>query len=154
MQKIAVYPGTFDPITKGHESIVKRAIKIFDLIYVVIAINECKKPLFPLEKRLNWIKKVFENEKNIIVTTHTGLIVDFCTKVNAQFIIRGVRTSADFEYERTMAHANKLLNHNIDTILFLTPPELLPINSTIVREIIKNNGDVSKFIPDCINVYE
>ncbi|MCX7955104.1 MAG: pantetheine-phosphate adenylyltransferase [Bacteroidales bacterium] len=154
MQKIAVFPGSFDPITKGHESIVKRALLLFDKIYIVIAINENKKPLFPLDKRLKWIKKVFGNENNIIVDTYNGLIVDYCNKINAKYIIRGLRTSADFEYERAIAQANRFLDSSIETIFFLTAPEFTPINSTIVREIIRYGGDVSKFVPDGINVYE
>lgn len=154
MQKIAVFPGSFDPITKGHESIINRASSLFDLIYVVIAINENKKPLFPLEKRINWVKKVFINKNNIIVDSYNGLIVDYCKKVNARYIIRGLRTSADFEYERAIAQANRFLNSGIETVFLLTTPEFTPINSTIVREIIRYNGDVSKFVPDGINVYE
>lgn len=155
MNNIAVFPGSFDPITKGHESVIRRALPLFDKLYIAIGINSDKNnPLFPLEKRVNWIKKVFSNEPKIEVVTYSGLTVDFCKSVNARFILRGLRTSADFEYERAIAQTNRFLNNGIETVFMLTTPEYTPINSTIVREVIKYGGDASQFVPDGINLYE
>lgn len=152
---IGVFPGSFDPITRGHESVVRRALPLFDKLYIAIGINEEKKnTLFPVEKRLKWIKQVFSNEPKIEVVTYSELTVSFCQKVGAKYILRGLRTSADFEYERAIAQTNRFLNNGIETIFLLTTPEYTPINSTIVREIIKYKGDVSKFVPEGINIYE
>jgi len=155
MKNIAVFPGSFDPITKGHESVAKRALPLFDKLYIAIGINtEKKEPLFPIEKRIKWIKDVFKNEPKVEVVTYKGLTIDFCKSVGARFILRGLRTSADFEYERAIAQTNRFLDNGIETIFLLTTPEHTPINSTIVREIIKYGGDASKFVPDGINLYE
>lgn len=155
MNKIAVFPGSFDPITKGHESIVRRALPLFDILYIAIGVNEDKKAsYFSIDKRLKWIKQVFANEPKIEVVTYTGLTVDFCKSVNAAFILRGLRTSADFEYERAIAQTNRFLNNGIETVFLLTTPEFTSINSTIVREILKYGGDVSQFVPKGINLYD
>jgi pantetheine-phosphate adenylyltransferase len=151
---IAVFPGSFDPITKGHESVILRALPLFDKLYIAIGVNTDKNPLFPIEKRINWIKKVFSNNSKIEVVTYTGLTVDFCKSVGAKFILRGLRTSADFEYERAIAQTNRFLNNGIETVFLLTTPEFTPVNSTIVREVIKYGGDASQFVPDGINLYE
>jgi pantetheine-phosphate adenylyltransferase len=153
MQRIAVFPGSFDPITKGHESVVKRALPLFDKIIIAIGYNSEKKDsYFSLEKRIAWIKQVFEKEPKIEVQEFSGLTVDFCKRMNANFILRGLRTSADFEFERAIAQTNRFLNLNIETVFLLTTPEHTHINSTIVREVIKNNGDASIFVPDCIDL--
>ncbi|MCX7861433.1 MAG: pantetheine-phosphate adenylyltransferase [Bacteroidales bacterium] len=155
MKNIAVFPGSFDPITKGHESVVRRALPLFDKLYIAIGINSDKKEtLFPVEKRIKWIQQVFIHEPKIEVVTYQGLTIDFCKSVNARFILRGLRTSADFEYERAIAQTNRYLNNGIETIFLLTTPEFTPVNSTIVREIIKYGGDASKFVPEGINLYE
>lgn len=155
MNKTAVFPGSFDPITRGHESVVRRALPLFDKLYIAIGVNEDKtSPYFPLEKRLKWIKKVFANEPKIEVVTYKGLTVDFCKSINAAFILRGLRTSADFEYERAIAQTNRFLNNGIETVFLLTTPEFTPINSTIVREILKYGGDASQFVPEGINLYD
>ncbi|HNV94872.1 MAG TPA: pantetheine-phosphate adenylyltransferase [Bacteroidales bacterium] len=155
MNKTAVFPGSFDPITKGHESVIRRALPLFDKLYIAIGINEEKKtPYFPIEKRLKWIKQVFANEPKIEVVTYQGLTVDFCKNIGASFILRGLRTSADFEYERAIAQTNRFLNNGIETVFMLTVPEFTPINSTIVREILKYGGDASRFVPEGINLYE
>lgn len=154
MNKIAVFPGSFDPITKGHESVIKRSLPLFDKIIVAVGINTEKAGYFPIEKRLKWIEQVFAGEKKIEVVTYTGLTVDFCRKVNARFILRGLRTSADFEFERAIAQTNKFMLPEIDTVFMLTTPELTPINSTIVRDIFRNGGDPSRFIPQGINLNE
>ena len=152
MSKIAVFPGSFDPITKGHESIIKRAIPLFDKIIVAVGINTEKKQYFSIEQRINWIKKVFEGNASISVEQYSGLTVDFCKKVNAQYILRGLRTSADFEFERSIGQMNKLMLPEIETIFLLTTPEFTALNSSIVRDILRNGGDVSKFVPDGITL--
>lgn len=153
MSRIAVFPGSFDPITKGHESIVKRALPLFDKIIIAIGTNSEKKDaFFSLEKRIQWIKEVFKNETKIEVCEYAGLTVDFCIKKEARFILRGLRTSADFEFERAIAQTNRFLRPEIDTFFLLTSPEHTHITSTIVREVIKNNGDASIFVPDSIDL--
>ncbi len=147
MKNTAVFPGSFDPITKGHESIVKRAIDLFDEIVIAIGINSTKEYYFPIEKRIEWLNKVFANEPKVRIEKYEGLTIDFCKKINAQYILRGLRTSADFEFERGIAQMNKAMMHEIETVFFLTTPELSAINSTIVRDILKNGGDASQFVP-------
>ena len=151
MHRIAVFPGSFDPFTIGHEMIVRRALDLFDKIIIGIGINPEKKSFFPLEQRKKWIEQIFENEPKIHVETYQMLTVDFCRKVGAKYILRGLRTSADFEYERLVGQINRQLgNNDIETVYLLTLPEHTFISSTMVREIIRFKGDVSKFVPKII----
>jgi len=150
MNKIAVFPGSFDPITKGHESIIKRAIPLFDKIIVAIGINTEKKHYFSLEKRLYWLEQVFKDEPTIVITQYEGLTVDFCRKNGANFILRGLRTSADFEFERSIGQINKQIYTDIETIFLLTTPEYTALNSSIVRDILRHGGDASSFVPDVV----
>lgn len=152
MERIAIFPGSFDPFTIGHESIVHRALPLFDKIVIMVGFNSSKKQAFPVNKRLQWIKQVFQDEPRVQVETHEGLTVDFCKKVNARYILRGLRTSADFEYERAIAQVNKKMHPQIESVFLLTMPEHTPINSTIVRDIILHGGDASMFLPKAINV--
>ena len=154
MERVAIFPGSFDPFTVGHESIVKRAIPLFDKIIIMIGYNSNKKSFFPIEKRIKWIKEVFANESKIEVESHEGLTVDFCKKVNAKYILRGLRTSADFEYERAIAQINKKMHPQIESVFLLTMPEHTPINSSIVRDIIIHGGDASMFLPTALNIAE
>lgn len=150
MKKVAVFPGSFDPITIGHEDIVKRAAQIFDEIIVAIGVNTQKKYLFDLDTRISWIEKVFEPYSNVTVKSYTGLTINFCKEIDAKYIIRGIRSSADFEYEKTIAQLNQMMQPEIETFLILSSPALSAISSTIVREIIIGKGDISKFIPNQI----
>jgi pantetheine-phosphate adenylyltransferase len=152
MEKIAVFAGSFDPLTVGHESVVKRALPLFDKIYIAIGHNTTKQGYFPLEKRLGWIRKVFENEEKVIVDHFTGLSVDYCKKIKASHLLRGLRTAADFEYERAVAQLNKMMLPSIETVFLLTLPEHTPINSSIVREIIRQGGDARLFLPKSMNI--
>lgn len=152
MKKTAIFPGSFDPITVGHVDIVNRALPIFDEVVIAIGVNTQKKSLFPLKKRIEWIKKVFKNDPRVKVESYNGLTVNYCKERGAKYIIRGIRSSADFEYEKTIAQLNHMMVPEIDTFLILSSPELSAISSTIVREIIIGNGDTSKFLPKEVNV--
>jgi pantetheine-phosphate adenylyltransferase len=151
-KKIAVFPGSFDPITKGHESIISRALPLFEELIIAIGVNSTKSGYFPIEKRIAWIKQLFKDNPKVKVVDYSGLTVDFCRKVNANYIVRGLRTSADFEFERGIAQMNRAMYSEIETIFILTTPELSAINSTIVRDILKHGGDASQFVPDGINL--
>ncbi len=150
--KKAVFPGSFDPITLGHENIIRRAVTIFDHIIIAIGQNIEKKSQFSLEDRLKWIEQTFADLPQISVDHYTGLTVDYCRKIGANFIIRGLRTSADFEFERTVGQVNKKLYPSLETVFLLSVPEFTSINSSIVRDVYKNGGDVSMFIPNGIKL--
>ena len=152
MSKIAIFPGSFSPFTIGHQSIVDRALPLFDKIVISIGINSEKPQYFSIDKRMQWIKDVYNNNPKIDVKQYKGLTVDFCKKENANYILRGLRDSHDFKFEKNIAHMNKELNPNIETIFVITPPKISHISSSIIRDIIKNGGDVSKFIPKEINL--
>ena len=154
MERVAIFPGSFDPFTIGHESIVKRALPMFDKIVIMIGYNSNKQSFFPLGKRIRWIKQIFSDEPKITVQSFEGLTVDFCKEVNAQYILRGLRTSADFEYERAIAQVNKKMHPEIETVFLLTKPEHTPVNSSIVRDIILHGGDASMFLPPKLNMEE
>ncbi|BBE16578.1 phosphopantetheine adenylyltransferase [Aquipluma nitroreducens] len=154
MERVAIFPGSFDPFTVGHESIVKRAIPLFDKIIIMIGFNSSKRSFFSVAKRETWINEVFKNEPKVTVQCHEGLTVDFCKQVNAQYILRGLRTSADFEFERAIAQINKKMLPKIESVFLLTMPEHTPINSTIVRDIILHGGDPSMFLPSSLDMSE
>jgi pantetheine-phosphate adenylyltransferase len=154
MEKIAIFPGSFDPFTIGHESIVRRAISLFDKIYIMIGFNANKKSFFPIEKRLKWINQVFKDESTVSVRLHDGLTVDFCKEVGAQYILRGIRTSSDFEYERAIAQINKKMHPEIESVFLLTLPEHTPVNATIIRDIVSHGGDASMFLPKGLDMNE
>jgi pantetheine-phosphate adenylyltransferase len=146
-KRIAVFPGSFDPITKGHENIVRRALPLFDEIIVAIGVNSTKNYFFPLEKRIKFIEQTFAGEAKVKVKSYSGLTIGFCKEVGSNYILRGLRTGADFEFERAIAQMNKAMDDKIETIFILTVPELSAINSTIIRDILKHGGDASTFVP-------
>jgi pantetheine-phosphate adenylyltransferase len=150
--KTAVFPGSFDPITRGHESIVHRALPLFDKIIIAIGVNADKKNYFPLEKRLEWIRTTFKDCRNVEVESYSGLTIDYCRKRHASYIIRGLRTSADFEFERSVAQVNRKLEDDIETVFLLTLPEFVMITSSIVREVHQYGGDISQFVPEVIHI--
>ena len=153
MKKIAVFPGSFSPFTLGHKSIIERSIHLFDQIIISIGMNsEKENNLFSIEDRKRWIQNIYAKDHQIDVQTYQGLTVDYCKKVGAQYIIRGLRSSNDFRYERDISQMNRMLNKNIDTIFIIASPETSHISSSLVRDIIKNGGDVSKFLPKEINL--
>lgn len=146
--KIGVFPGSFDPITKGHESVINKAISLFDKIYIAIGINSSKQYTFSLEQRITWIEDAFKSTK-IEVVSYEGLTVDFCKKVNAQYIIRGIRNSADFEFEKSIAEVNTKLS-GIETVFFIASAEHASISSSIVREVYKNGGVIDSLVPSSV----
>lgn len=147
MKRIAVFPGTFDPVTKGHVDIVVRGSKLFDEVIVAIGINTKKAMLFDLEKRTEWLKESFNHVPNVRIEHYEGLTVEFCKKVGAQFLLRGLRNGTDFDYESHIAQLNKSLNDEIETVFILSSPELGYISSTLVRDLIIHKGEYQKFIP-------
>ncbi len=152
MKRIALFPGSFDPITRGHESIVLRALPLFEKIIIAIGVNEQKDAFFPLKKRKAWIEQVFAPYPKVEVTTYGGLTVDLCRKLDAKFILRGLRTSADFEFERSIGQMNKKMYPELETVFLLTTPEHTALNSYIVRDIIRHGGDATPFIPDALDI--
>lgn len=152
-KRTAVFPGSFDPFTKGHEAIVQKALPLFDEIIIAIGRNSDKKYFFTLEERINHIKTVFGDEPKIKVVSFEGLTVNFCKENNSNFIVRGLRDVKDFEYEKSIAIMNNKIEESIETIFFMTNTEFLAINSVIVRDILRNNGDVSQFLPEKLNAF-
>lgn len=148
MDRVAIFPGSFDPVTKGHESIVLRALPLFDKIIIAVGINAEKSGFFSIEQRVTWLKKVFEQYPSVEIDTYMGLTVEYCKKKNINYILRGLRTSADFEFERSIGQINKQMHPPIETVFLLTTPEHTALNSSIVRDIIRNKGDVSAFVPE------
>ncbi|MFQ5334630.1 MAG: pantetheine-phosphate adenylyltransferase [Flavobacteriales bacterium] len=148
----AVFPGSFDPVTRGHESIVKRALPLFDRIVVAIGVNRTKKCMFSPEQRQDWLEQIFANSPQVEVCTYEGLTVEFCRKVEASYLLRGLRGCADLEYERDIAMMNRKLHTGIETIFLPADPELMAIKSSIVRDILANGGDVSQFLPEGITL--
>ncbi len=147
MKRIALFPGTFDPITVGHINILERAIPLFDEIVIGIGNNSSKSTLFALEQREQWIKDIFKNVPSIKVASYEGLTVDFCKQINAQYILRGLRNMSDFDYEKNIAQMNKLVSEHVESIFLMCDPAYTPISSSVVRDLIRNGGDTSKFLP-------
>ncbi|MBB3125076.1 pantetheine-phosphate adenylyltransferase [Mesoflavibacter sabulilitoris] len=147
----ALFPGSFDPITNGHYDIIKRGIKLFDEVVVAIGVNSTKNYMFSLEERKQFIEDAFKDEPKIKVVTYKGLTVDFCKEIDADFILRGLRNPADFEFEKAIAHTNRKLS-TIETVFLLTAARTSFISSSIVRDVIKNNGDYTKLVPKSVRV--
>ncbi len=146
MERIALFPGTFDPLTLGHNDIIVRAAGMFDKLYLGIGENSSKTNLFPFEKRVSVIKDIYAGHPNIFIEGYRELTVNFCKKIGARYIIRGLRSATDFDYERNISEMNNRLDPSIDTVFLISRPEFAAINSSIVREILKNGGDISQFV--------
>jgi len=149
--KRAVFPGSFDPITTGHYDIIERGLGLFDEIIIGIGINSDKKYMFSLEQRKEFIERAFINEPKIKVITYSGLTIDFCKKQNCQFILRGLRNPADFGFEKAIAHTNRKLS-DIETVFLLTSSDKSYISSSIVREVIRHNGDFKSLVPGTVKL--
>lgn len=145
--KIAVFPGSFDPITVGHVDLVKRALPLFDKIVVAVGVNSTKKNLFTLDQRLDWLRQVFIQHPSVEIDFFQNLTAHYCQRIGAKYLIRGLRTSSDFEYEKTISQLNHIVGKGIETVFFIAQPEYSHISSTIVREIITGGGDASPFLP-------
>jgi pantetheine-phosphate adenylyltransferase len=146
-QKIIVFPGSFDPITLGHAELVRRAVPLFDKIIVAIGQNSQKKYLYSLEQRIDWLKTCFADEPKIEISSIEGLTAHFCQKVNAKYILRGLRNASDFDYEKTISQLNSIVGEGLETIFLISAPQYSHISSTIVREIIKGGGNAAQFLP-------
>ena len=147
----AIFPGSFDPITLGHQDIINRALPLFDEIVIAIGINADKKYMFSLEERKRFIEETFKNEPKISVITYEGLTIDLCHKINANFILRGLRNPADFEFEKAIAHTNRRLS-KIETVFLLTAAKTSYISSSIVRDVIRNQGEYELLVPEAVRV--
>lgn len=143
--KRGLFPGSFDPFTKGHEVVIRKALQLFDEVVIGVGVNSTKNYMFETEKRLNHIRSLFKDEPKVRVETYNKLTVDFCKDIDAQFIIRGLRDSKDYEYERSIAHMNRSIS-TIETVIFLTDPEFSAISSTIIREIHRNGASIEQFV--------
>lgn len=149
--KRALFPGTFDPFTRGHYSVVKRALNIVDEVVIAIGVNDSKSTYFTLEQRLTMLQSFFSNTPQVKIASYGGLTVDFARQMEARYIVRGIRTVTDFEYEKTIADVNRKLS-GVETIVLFTEPELTHVSSTIVRELLRYGRDVSDMLPDGFNI--
>jgi pantetheine-phosphate adenylyltransferase len=148
--RICLFPGTFDPVTLGHTDIINRALPLFDKIYVGIGINSSKNPMFSAEQRMEWFKEIYKDEPRVESVVYDGLTVHYCEKIGARFILRGIRYVSDFEYEKTIADANRTMDKNIETIFLTGEPKYTSVASTIVRDILRNGGNASPFLPQAV----
>ncbi|MBO9563340.1 MAG: pantetheine-phosphate adenylyltransferase [Niastella sp.] len=149
-QRIALFPGTFDPITIGHLDIINRALPLFDKLIIGIGRNINKTPMFSDEQRISWINEIYKGNSKVSAVLYEGLTVDCCQKVGANFIVRGIRYVNDFEYEKAIADMNRSLDNNIETVFLTCLPQFTSVASTLVRDVLRNGGDVMKFLPDVV----
>lgn len=149
--KRAIFPGSFDPLTLGHYDIIERGAKLFDEVIIAIGVNADKKYMFTLEQRKKFIEKAFADNNRVKVVTYKGLTVDFCKEINVDFILRGLRNPADFEFEKAIAHTNRDLAP-VETVFLLTSAKTSYISSSIVRDVIRNNGDYTKLVPKSVRI--
>ena len=151
MERICLFPGTFDPVTFGHTDIIDRALPLFDKLYIGLGRNMNKIPMFSEEQRLFWLKSIYDNQSKIEVLAYDGLTVDCCKNVGANFILRGIRYVNDFEYEKAIADMNRSLQNSVETIFLTCLPKYTSIASTLIRDVLRNGGDTSQFLPDVVN---
>lgn len=148
MERIALFPGTFDPITLGHVDIITRAVGLFDKIVIGIGSNSAKQPMFPMDQRIAWMKKIFKDQPSISVVEYKGLTIQYAEEIGAKFILRGIRSVGDFEYEKAIADMNSVLNGNVETIFLACAAKYSTVSSTLVRDVLRHGGDVSAFVPE------
>jgi pantetheine-phosphate adenylyltransferase len=146
-QRICLFPGTFDPITKGHVDIIRRSVSLFDKLVIGVGINSNNEPMFTPEQRVNWIREIFQDEPAVEVSSYEGLTINFCKEIHARYILRGIRYVSDFEYEKAIADMNRMLAPELETVFLTCTPEFSTISSTLVRDVIRNGGNVGLFIP-------
>ncbi|MFN8246759.1 MAG: pantetheine-phosphate adenylyltransferase [Ferruginibacter sp.] len=151
MSRICLFPGTFDPVTLGHTDIIDRALPLFDKLYIGIGRNVNKQPMFSEQQRLDWLHDIYKGNDKVGALVYDGLTVDCCRKVGATFILRGIRYVNDFEYEKAIADMNRSIAENIETVFLTCLPQYTSVASTLVRDVLKNGGDVSKFLPEAVN---
>jgi pantetheine-phosphate adenylyltransferase len=153
MQRICLFPGSFDPVTLGHVDIITRAVNLFDKLVIGIGINSSKQPMFSNEQRIVWLKEIFKEDPRIDVQTYSGLTVDFCNEIGANYILRGIRFVGDFEYEKAIADMNRALRANVETIFLTSSPSFSTVSSTLVRDVIRHGGDVTQFVPNVLKEF-
>lgn len=149
--KKCLFPGTFDPITLGHVDILTRALPLFDEIVIGIGKNSSKKPMFSLEQRIAWIEEIFKDYPQVSVQAYEGLTVNYCKEIGAHFILRGIRSITDFEYEKAIADMNRMLAPEVETYFLTSSPQYSTVSSTLVRDVIRNNGNTNLFLPEVID---
>lgn len=150
MERICLFPGTFDPITLGHVDIIDRAMPLFDKIIVGVGLNASKVPMFSPEQRMQWINEIYKDEPKVEGAVYEGLTIEFCKQIKAKFILRGIRYVSDFEYEKTIADANRTMDKSIETVFLTGEPKYTSVASTIVRDIIRNGGNAEPFLPSIV----
>lgn len=151
MERIGLFPGTFDPVTLGHTDIIDRALPLFDKLFIGLGRNSNKIPMFSEEQRLEWLKAIYKNTTKVEVLAYDGLTVNCCKSVGANFILRGIRYVNDFEYEKAIADMNRSLENNVESIFLTCLPKYTSIASTLIRDVLRNRGDVSQFLPEVVN---
>ncbi len=152
MERICLFPGTFDPVTQGHVDVIERSVHLFDKLIIGIGINSSKQPMFSVEQRTLWMNEIFHNDPRIVVSSYSGLTIDYCHAVGARFILRGIRYISDFEYEKAIADMNRMLAPDIETIFLTCSPLYSTISSTLVRDVIRNGGNASMFLPKEVKI--
>ena len=151
MQRVCLFPGTFDPVTLGHIDIINRSLPLFDKVIVGIGMNSAKNPMFSADQRRLWFEEIYKDEPKVEAVIYDGLTIKYCQAIGAKFILRGIRYVSDFEYEKTIADANRTMDKHIETIFLTGEPKYTSVASTIVRDILRNDGDASPFLPDVVN---
>lgn len=152
--KRALFPGTFDPFTNGHLDIIRKGLRMFDEIIVAVGVNASKKEMFPLEYRIRWIEQVFQDEPRVKVAAYSGLTIEFCRETGSEFILRGLRSIVDFEYERQIAHVNEQLYPEVQSVFVISEQQYSIISSTIVRDLIRHRADFRQYLPSAVTVEE
>ncbi|ACU63636.1 Phosphopantetheine adenylyltransferase [Chitinophaga sp. YR627] len=147
MKRICLFPGTFDPITLGHTDVIDRSLDLFDEIVVGVGVNAAKTPMFPLEQRIQWIREIYSDRPKVRVISYEGLTVNTCKEIGAQFILRGIRSIGDFEYEKAIADVNRMMDENIETIFLSCSPRYSTLASSLVRDVLRYGGDASQLLP-------
>lgn len=150
MKRICLFPGTFDPITLGHTDVIDRSLDLFDEIVVGIGINSAKTPMFSLEQRMQWIREIYSNTPKVKVISYEGLTIKTCKEIGAQFILRGIRSIGDFEYEKAIADVNRMMDEHIETIFLSCSPRYSTLASSLVRDVLRYGGDASQLLPEVI----